>query len=205
MTADKHVGERIRALRLAKGMTLQQVAAQTGLTASFLSQMERNLSGVTLSSLVSVSKALGVALREIVTQPPQITPDTHQGERQEYSVENVSLHYERLSASFPGSCLHALKIRIPKGYSSGFESHAGEELLFVLSGDIEYTVDHKTYRLGAGDSMHIDSHRSHQIANGSDATTEILWASTLPVFDDEILKNNPEVSPESQVNFPESR
>ena len=153
MTADKHVGERIRALRLAKGMTLQQVAAQTGLTASFLSQMERNLSGVTLSSLVSVSKALGVALREIVTQPPQITPDTHQGERQEYSVENVSLHYERLSASFPGSCLHALKIRIPKGYSSGFESHAGEELLFVLSGDIEYTVDHKTYRLGAGDSM----------------------------------------------------
>jgi len=205
MTADKHVGERIRALRLAKGMTLQQVAAQTGLTASFLSQMERNLSGVTLSSLVSVSKALGVALREIVTQPPQITPDTHQGERQEYSVENVSLHYERLSASFPGSCLHALKIRIPKGYSSGFESHAGEELLFVLSGDIEYTVDHKTYRLGAGDSMHIDSHRSHQIANGSDATTEILWASTLPVFDDEILKNNPEVSQEGQVNFPESR
>lgn len=205
MTADKHVGERIRALRLAKGMTLQQVAAQTGLTASFLSQMERNLSGVTLSSLVSVSKALGVALREIVTQPPQVTPDTHQGERQEYSVENVSLHYERLSASFPGSCLHALKIRIPKGYSSGFESHAGEELLFVLSGNIEYTVDHKTYRLGAGDSMHIDSHRSHQIANGSGATTEILWASTLPVFDDEILKNNPEVSQDGQVNFPESR
>ena len=182
--ADKHVGERIRILRRARGLTLQQVAAETGLTASFLSQMERNLSGVTLSSLASVAKALEVPLREIVTQPVQTTPDTHQGERQDYSVENVSLHYERLSTSFPGSCLHALKIRIPEGYSSGFESHAGEELLFVLAGCIEYTVDHRTYRLGAGDSMHIDSRRSHQIANGCAASTEILWTSTLPVFDD---------------------
>lgn len=181
---DKHVGEQIRTLRRAKGMTLQQIAGQTGLTASFLSQMERNLTGVTLSSLVSVSKALGVPLREIVAQPAQTTPDTHQGERQDYSVEKVSLHYERLSASFPGSRLHSLKIRMPQGYASGFESHAGEELLFVLSGSIEYTVDHKTYRLEPGDSMHIDSRRSHQIANGCNTETDILWTSTLPVFDD---------------------
>lgn len=181
---DKHVGERIRTLRRGRGMTLQEVAAQTGLTASFLSQMERNLTGVTLSSLASVAKALGVPLREIVAQPAQTTPDTHQGKRQDYSVESVSLHYERLSTSFPGSRLNSLKIRVPKQYSSGFESHEGEELLFVLSGGIEYTVDHKTYRLGAGDSMHIDSRRSHQIANEGDATAEILWTSTLPVFDD---------------------
>ncbi|NNG02141.1 MAG: cupin domain-containing protein [Desulfobacteraceae bacterium] len=181
---NKHVGKRIRILRRARGMTLQQVAAQTGLTASFLSQMERSLTGITLSSLASVSNALGVQLRELVTQPDQTTPDTHQGERQEYSVESVSLHYERLSTSFPGSCLHSLKIRIPAGYSSGFESHAGEELLFVLSGSIEYTVDGQTFHLGTGDSVHIDSRRSHQIVNTSDTTTEILWTSTLPVFED---------------------
>jgi transcriptional regulator with XRE-family HTH domain len=202
--ADKHVGERIRALRRARNMTLQQVAAETGLTASFLSQMERNLTGVTLSSLVNVSKALGVPLREIVTQPPQTTPDTHQGERLDYSVESVSLHYERLSTSFPGSCLHALKIRMPQGYSSGFESHAGEELLFVLSGSIEYTVDHKTYRLGPGDSMHIDSHRSHQIANGSTTVTDILWTSTLPVFDDGEPQGR-DTDPAREVNFPKTK
>lgn len=190
----KHVGERIRMLRRGKGMTLEQVAAASGLTAGFLSQMERNLTGVTLTSLVSVSKALGVPLREIVPQPRQVEPDTHQGKRQDYAVENVALHYERLSASFPGSRLNALKIRVPAGYTSGFESHDGEELLFVLSGDIEYTVDHKTYRLAAGDSMHIDSHRSHQIANESDAPAEILWTSTLPVFDDGLA--------EARANFP---
>lgn len=191
----KHVGDRIRMLRRGKGLTLQQVAEASGLTAGFLSQMERNLTGVTLTSLVSVSKALGVPLREILSQPMQLEPDTHQGKRQDYSVENVSLHYERLSASFPGSRLNALKIRVPSGYASGFESHEGEELLFVLSGTIEYTVDRKTYRLGLGDSMHIDSHRLHQIANSGDTSAEILWASTLPVFDDGLG--------EAGLNFPE--
>ena len=193
----KHVGERIRTLRRDKGMTLQQVAEAAGLTAGFLSQMERNLTGVTLSSLVSVAKALGVPLREIVVQPPQVDPDTHEGKRQDFSVENVSLHYERLSASFPGSRLNALKIRVPAGYASGFESHEGEELLFVLSGGIDYTVDRKTYQLAAGDSMHIDSHRPHQIANGGEAAAEILWASTLPVFDDGLAENS--------TNFPARR
>lgn len=182
--AEKHIGERIRMLRRTRNLTLQQVAEVTGLSAGFLSQMERNLTGVTLTSLVNISRALGVPLREIVTQPVQTAPDTHQGRRQDFSVEKVSLHYERLSSSFPGSCLHSLKIRIPGGYCSGIESHEGEELLFVLAGSLDYTVDHTTYRLGCGDSVHIDSRRPHQIANGGEADSEILWVSTLAVFDD---------------------
>jgi transcriptional regulator with XRE-family HTH domain len=178
------VGKRIRALRRTQGMTLKQVAEKTGLTASFLSQMERNLCGVTLSSLASVAKALEVSLHEIVDLPTQSTPTTHHGERRDYSIEGESLHYERLSTSFPGSSIHSVKIRIPVGYSSGFESHAGEELLFVLFGSIYYTIDQKTYHLEAGDSVHINSSRSHQIVNGSNTTTEILWVSTFSVFED---------------------
>lgn len=86
--------------------------------------------------------------------------------------------------SFQGSSINSLKIKVPIGYSSGFESHTGEELLFVLFGSIDYTVDQKTYHLEAGDSVHIDSRRSHQIANGSNTVSEILWVSTLPVFDE---------------------
>jgi len=183
MTA-KHIGERIRALRRVRGLTLKEVAATAGLTASFLSQMERNLSGVTLTSLANIARALDVPLHEILVQPAQTSPDTHEGARPEYSVELASLHYERISSSFPGSCLHSLKIRIPEGYASGMETHAGEELLFVLSGSVDYTVEQATYRLGPGDSVHIDSARRHQIANGTRGITEILWTSTFPVFDE---------------------
>lgn len=47
MTADR-IGERLRRYRRAAGKTLNQVAADAGLTASFLSQAERNLTGVSL-------------------------------------------------------------------------------------------------------------------------------------------------------------
>ena len=200
--ADKHVGERIRTLRRGRMLTLEQLAESTGLTASFLSQMERNLTGVTLSSLVNIAKALGVPLREIVAPPPQVSPDTHQGERQDYSVETVSMHYERLSASFPGSRLHAMKIRVPAGYSSGLESHEGEELLYVLAGNLNYHVDHKTYHLAAGDSMHIDSHRPHRISNPGPARAEILWTSTFQVFDDaEALEHGSERRADCERSF----
>lgn len=184
---EQPIGEQIRALRRARRLTLQQVAGQSGLSVSFLSQMERNRSGVTLTSLVSISRALGVPLHELVPQPPQApSPDTHHGARPEYRVEMVSLRYERLSSSFQGSRLHALKIGVPAGFSSGIESHEGEELLYVLSGTLEYLVDRVTYRLEAGDSVHIDSRRPHQIANRGPAPAELLWTSTLPVFDDEV-------------------
>jgi len=182
--ADKHVGERIRDLRRGRKLTLEQLAETTGLTASFLSQMERNLTGVTLSSLVNIARALEVPLRELVAQPAPAAPDTQQGARQDYSLDTVSLHYERLSASFPGSRLHSVKIRVPAGYASGLESHEGEELLYVLAGRLEFQVDHKTYHLGAGDSMHIDSHRPHRIANPGPAPTDLIWTSTFRVFDD---------------------
>ncbi len=181
---DKHVGERIRDLRRGRRLTLEQLAGTTGLTASFLSQMERNLTGVTLSSLVNIAKALEVPLRELVAQPAPAAPDTHQGAHQDYSVEPVSMHYERLSAAFPGSRLHAVKIRVPAGYASGLESHEGEELLYILAGRLECHVEHHAYHLGQGDSVHIDSHRPHRIANPGPAATDLLWTSTFQVFDD---------------------
>ena len=64
MTADR-IGERLRRYRRAAGKTLNQVAADAGLTASFLSQAERNLTGVSISSLASIAKSLNVPLNAL--------------------------------------------------------------------------------------------------------------------------------------------
>jgi transcriptional regulator with XRE-family HTH domain len=181
---NKRVGEGIRAIRRAKGMTLQQVAAQSGLSVGFMSQIERNLTGITLSSLVNVAKALGVPLSDLVTQPEQTGLDSHQGKRKVYSVEQVSLRYERLSTVFPGSCMHAVKITVPAGFTSESVSHAGEELIFMLTGQLEYIVKEKTYTLGPGDSLHFDAACSHRFSNIGKGAAEVLWAGTLPLFEE---------------------
>lgn len=70
MTVDR-IGERLRRYRRAAKKTLHQVASESGLTASFLSQAERNLTGVSISSLANIAKSLNIPLNALFEQPAQ--------------------------------------------------------------------------------------------------------------------------------------
>ncbi|MDX4015022.1 XRE family transcriptional regulator [Pseudomonas aeruginosa] len=68
MTVDR-IGERLRRYRRAAKKTLHQVASESGLTASFLSQAERNLTGVSIPSLANIAKSLNIPLNALFDQP----------------------------------------------------------------------------------------------------------------------------------------
>ncbi|MDF5920131.1 helix-turn-helix transcriptional regulator [Pseudomonas aeruginosa] len=72
MTVDR-IGERLRRYRRAAKKTLHQVASESGLTASFLSQAERNLTGVSISSLANIAKSLNIPL-QCPVRPTGTTP-----------------------------------------------------------------------------------------------------------------------------------
>ena len=78
MTVDR-IGERLRRYRRAAKKTLHQVASESGLTASFLSQAERNLTGVSISSLANIAKSLNIPLNALFDQPAQPQPDEASG------------------------------------------------------------------------------------------------------------------------------
>ncbi|PAU64427.1 DNA-binding protein [Pseudomonas sp. PIC25] len=183
MTVDR-IGERLRRYRRAAKKTLNQVAAEAGLTASFLSQAERNLTGISISSLANIAKSLGVPLNVLFDQPPQPQPDSHQGERVRYAIEGQPLTYERLSSSFPGNLLNAVKMSMPVGYQSELISHEGAEFAYVLSGQILYTIEGRQYPLGAGDSVHFDAGKPHCLANTGSEVAEVLTVTTMALFDD---------------------
>lgn len=102
MTVDR-IGERLRRYRRAAKKTLHQVASESGLTASFLSQAERNLTGVSISSLANIAKSLNIPLNALFDQPAQPQPDSHEGERVRYTIEGQPLAYERLSSPSPAT------------------------------------------------------------------------------------------------------
>ncbi len=142
MTVDR-IGERLRRYRRAAKKTLHQVASESGLTASFLSQAERNLTGVSISSLANIAKSLNIPLNALFDQPAQPQPDSHEGERVRYTIEGQPLAYERLSSSFPGNLINAVKMNMPVGYQSELISHEGAEFSYVLSGQIVYQAVEK--------------------------------------------------------------
>ncbi len=180
----ERIGERLRRYRRQSGKTLQQVAEEAGLSVGFLSQAERNLTGVSLSSLANIAKALGVTVSTLFEQPAQSAPDTHQGQRPNYAIEEEAQRYERLSTVFPGSTINAVKMTLPVGYRSEFVSHDGDEFVYVLVGEIQYTVAGRDYRLGPGDSLHFDAHQTHSLGNAGTSPAEVISVGTLAIFDD---------------------
>lgn len=161
MTVDR-IGERLLRYRRAAKKTLHQVASESGLTASFLSQAERNLTGVSISSLANIAKSLNIPLNALFDQPAQPQPDSHEGERVRYTIEGQPLAYERLSSSFPGNLINAVKMNMPVGYQ----------------------IEGRQYPLGAGDSVHFDATKTHCLANVGNDVAEVLTITTMGLFDD---------------------
>ncbi|MBN9526911.1 MAG: helix-turn-helix transcriptional regulator [Alphaproteobacteria bacterium] len=183
MTVER-IGERLRRHRRAAGRTLAEVAAAAGVSTGFLSQAERNLTGVSISSLANIARALDVPLRQLFDQPTQDRPDTRQGLRQAYAIEGRRQTYERLSTTFPGSVINAVKLTMPSGYQSEAVSHDGDEFVYVLSGQVRYLVGDDSYVLGPGDSLHFPGHTKHDIRVVGDGPAEVISVGTLPIFDD---------------------
>lgn len=178
------IGQRIRRLRREAKKTLLEVATEAKLSVGFLSQVERNLTGISISSLVNVANALNVPIGVLIDQPRQQQPDSHQGSRESYAVDKTSQSYERLSTTFDGSLINAVKVQMMEGYCSEWVAHGGDEFVYVLSGQICYTVGKKDYPLSPGDSIHFDAHRKHRVANVGAGPAELIVVGTLPLFDD---------------------
>jgi len=180
----EQLGERLRRYRREARKTLLDVASEAGLSVGFLSQAERNLSGVSLSSLANIAKALNVPLRLLIDQPEQRSPDSHQGQRRRYTTIDRGQTYERLSSSFPGSQINAVKMCLPVGYVSESVTHDGDEFVYVLSGTVRYCVGGTDYPLQSGDSLHFDGRNQHFLANTGTIPAEVVSVGTLPIFDD---------------------
>lgn len=174
--------ERLRARRKEIGLTMQQVADRAGLSVGFISQIERGITTPSLSSLVSVSRVLGLHVSEFLAQPRVDTGQTRHDERPVYAISPNTLSYERISASFPGSKLRCVIVHEPPGHRSEPISHDGEELMFVMDGTITVELDGERTILQTGDSIHFPSTKTHSTWNHGDKPAAILWAGTMDVF-----------------------
>lgn len=182
------LGARIRELREAAGMSLRQVASRSGLTAGFLSQVERGLSNIALTSLRSVATALEVPVSDFFNhgspapaEPPadEIVFTLTRASSQPARVVSGGMHYELLSARVPGLVLEPMIVHIEPGNpKDGLSEHAGEEFAYILTGELLYEVGGVEHRLYSGDSLHLRSNTPHRLYNDTDTTTVVISVVT---------------------------
>ena len=176
------LGQRLRRRRKQVGLTLKEVADAAGLSVGFISQIERDITTPSLSSLVSVARVLDVEVAEFLSQPRGDVPLTRHDQRSIYAISENSLTYERISTTFPGNILRSVIVHEPPGHRGEPIAHDGEEMIFVLDGAITIELDGELSILEATDSIHFQSSRTHSTWNHTDRPATLLWVGTMDVF-----------------------
>ena len=181
---DIPLGQSMRERRLELGLTQHDVAKGAGLSIGFISQVERGHAAPSLSSLVAISSVLRSHVSRFLSQPRGESIFTRHDRRTVYGLAADAVHYERISASFPGSVLNGVITQMQPGQRIEPIQHEGEELLFILDGAITVEIDADRTVLEAGDSTHFASTRRHSTWNHTTSQATVMHVCTIDVFGD---------------------
>ena len=188
------VGPRIREFRRQRGLTLRSLAARSGLSIGFLSQVERGISSIGLTALGSVASALGHSVADFFDTPaagaadPVVVPMPRhftltRGENAAVQYVSGQQTYRMLSDRGAGLVLEPMLVHIaPGGRRENSYGHAGEEFAYVIAGELLYEVDGVEHRLCPGDSVHLRSSVPHRMYNDTDQVTTVVSVVTPRLF-----------------------
>lgn len=184
------IGARLKHARLNRSLHLRELAGEVGCTESFLSKVENDKVRPSLTMLHKIAVSLGISIAGLFAeQPDSDGPVTvmRAGKRPILRTERhrtgVGISLEAL---LPTSLTALLEANIhhvaPGGSSQGFIEHQGEEMGFVLKGQLELTVDRLVVQVSEGDSFFFMSHLPHGYRNPGDVAAMVLWVNTPQSF-----------------------
>ncbi len=163
-------GERIRALRRSRGMTLAQVSERTGITLSTLSRVEAGVRRPSLDIMLHLAAFYRVTLNELVGAPVAGDPRIHPTPRTRNGMIWLPL-------SLHAGGIRAFKLIIPVGAPPGEpqqRSHEGYDWLYVLDGRLRLLLGENDIILTPGEAAEFDTRIPHTFVNPGPTTTEIL-------------------------------
>lgn len=176
------VGTRLRERRKELGLSLQDLATHTGLTASFLSLVERDRSQPSLDSLRRIADALKVP-PFFFTHTNDIQPVVRHNERVRLTFPQNGVTAELLVPSLRGRLeVFITRARPSAGNIARPPNHDTEECILVLEGQLRMKLTSGEYTLEAGDSITFHGPSLLEIAASGRREVVFLAASTPPVF-----------------------
>ena len=179
------IGAKIRKYRTEKGFSLKALSEKVNITPSMLSQIEHDQANPSINTLKSISSALNVPLYQFFT-----TNSTHEdivvrkGSRKKIlSSGNNSYEYELLTPDNTGAIEFVLQRFKPLSNSGdAVQSHEGEEVFYVLKGQLTLFLNKLEFVLNEGDSVRIPARTPHFWMNQTEEEVEVIFAITPPAF-----------------------
>jgi transcriptional regulator with XRE-family HTH domain len=162
----------LRTVRQQRGLTLESLAEQTGLTKSYLSKIERQRSTPSIAVAMRVARALDVDVARLFSEP---------SDEEKLAIDRAAdrrtgrQRYRAMAAGLLGKSMTPFVVEPTGGLSADpHPVHTGQEFVFVHTGVIELEYGDRTCTLEAGDSAYFDASISHRIRAVGDSSSEVV-------------------------------
>ncbi len=174
------IGPKMAGLRKAQGLSLQQLATSSDVSAAAIHKIERSGMVPTVTTLLKLAGALGVPVSYFVAEDdphPESVHFTKSQARRAIYTPHSGLTLAGISGSYRQFQAAAAVASMSSGANSGVKQlkHPGEELVYVLSGQVRFTVGDELYILKTGDSLHFSGDVPHHWENVGKRTAQLIW------------------------------
>jgi transcriptional regulator with XRE-family HTH domain len=182
--AEKRIGERIKFLRLKKSMGLVELGRHTGLSASFLSQLETGRVVPTLRNLARIAMVFSKDLSYFFESEPQTLFRVHRRKERvrmpQTGADDPAYFFESLGYLVPDRQLDpyfAEFLPMKAGSIARAHQHDGCEFLYLVSGVLEVRHGETPHRIEAGDAIYFDSNTRHSYVCVSSVPAQAIIVS----------------------------
>ncbi|MDD2972034.1 MAG: XRE family transcriptional regulator [Lachnospiraceae bacterium] len=177
------IGNKIKTLRIQKGLTQEELADRAELSKGFISQVERDLTSPSIATLVDILQCLGQSLKDFFNDSEDnqiVFRDVDYFEKIDDGLHN------KIEWIIPNAQKNIMEpIRLTLEYNGSTYPdvpHEGEEFGYVISGSIDIHLGNKKYTAKKGESFYFVPNASHYISTHAKNGASIIWVSTPPSF-----------------------
>ena len=178
------IGNKIRRLRLQRGLTQEELADRCELSKGFISLLERDLTSPSLDTLNDILESLGSDL------PSFFAKNDHEkivfGDEDIFIKEDEEQLRGRIRWLVPSAQKNRMEPILvemqPGGSTTPENPHEGEEFGFVLQGSINLHLGERKIRVRREESFCFKPDQTHYIENAGKSVARVLWVSTPPTF-----------------------
>ena len=176
------IGNRLKELRIQKGLTQEELADRCELSKGFISQLERDLTSPSIATLVDILQCLGTDIREFFSESPKEEQIVfHDSDYFEKVDEELGNTVEWIIPNAQKNIMEPIHLVLSPGGSTYPDTpHEGEEFGYVLQGSISIHLGNRTYKAKKGESFYYTSDKTHYLSSRSGAS--IIWVSSPPSF-----------------------
>ncbi|TCT14628.1 XRE family transcriptional regulator [Natranaerovirga pectinivora] len=177
------IGQKIKRLRMQKGLTQEELADRSELSKGFISQLERDLTSPSIASLIDILQCLGSNLKDFFND---IKDEQVVFKKSDYFIKNDVELKNEIQWIIPNAQKNSMEPILlnlePGGSTLPDYPHEGEEFGYVLNGSIAIHIGSEIYKAKKGESFYFVPDKTHFVENTGKIVASLIWVSSPPSF-----------------------